>query len=420
MADRLTPSSRDAGSARPRWPAGPRRRWLLPAVLSVPVLVLHGCLGDAVGEMHERWTDMAEMPPRLSVSYVRELQHSRPSPAAAQAPVPPRPVRPPAQAVPPQALAASTPKPSPEPEPIQALEPAEPSPPSEPEASAPSPELAAAASAPEAAASALTPALAASDTRPAPEPDTPAFQPGPEWPPSTRLRYDLTGNYRGAVTGDAQVEWIREGSRYQVHLDVSVGPSFAPLISRRMSSDGQLTPQGIAPQRYDEDTRMLFNRRRVSVLFQGEQLTLANGRVEESAPGMQDAASQFVQLTWLFLTGRQTLREGLVLELPLALPRRQYRWRYEVLGRETLATPMGELDTWHLKPSVVAGGGDLTAEVWLAPTLQYLPVRLRIRQDEQTYIDLMLKAPPAQAAEGSPAPAPIVKPKIETPNPNFP
>jgi hypothetical protein len=34
----------------------------------------------------------------------------------------------------------------------------------------------------------------------------------------------------------------------------------------------------------------------------------------------------------------------------------------------------------------------------LAPSLQYLPVRLLIRQNESAYIDLMLKAPPQQGA----------------------
>ena len=223
-------------------------------------------------------------------------------------------------------------------------------------------------------------------------------EPGPEWPASTRLSYELTGNYRGAVTGQAQVEWIRQARRYQVHLDVSIGPGFAPLIARRMSSEGLLGPQGIAPQRYDEDTRVLFSaQRRVTLNFQGDQVQLGNGRMEPLPAGSQDAASQFVQLTWLFLTGRETLRVGHAVELPLVLPRRQYRWRYDILGEQELATPMGPLMAWHLKPSREAGGGDLTAEVWLAPGLQYLPVRIRIQQDAQTFIDLLLKAPPLQS-----------------------
>jgi hypothetical protein len=41
--------------------------------------------------------------------------------------------------------------------------------------------------------------------------------------------------------------------------------------------------------------------------------------------------------------------------------------------------------------------------MWFAPTLQYLPVRIRIQQDAETFVDLMLDAAPLQAApDGSP------------------
>jgi len=347
-------------------------------------------VGLGLQSMQDAWRPADDMPARMEVLYVRTLQ----------------PVNPPAP-LPPQALAR--------PKPTEAARPVLP-PPARAAASAPAPELAqlaepaasaaatpasdpivepamAALGAPEEAASA-SPSVAASGPV-----DPAALEPGPEWPPSTRLSYELTGNYRGSVTGEAQVEWIRRGSHYQVHLEVGVGPSFAPLLSRRMSSDGVLGPGGISPRRYDEDTKFILGeRRRVSVQFQGDSLRLADGREEAAVTGAQDAASQFVQLTWLFLTGRQQMRPGLVVELPLALPRRQYRWRYEVVGEELLQTPMGPLATWYLRPNVLASGGDLTAEVWLAPSLQYLPVRMRIRQDEKNFVDLMLKASPLQAA----------------------
>lgn len=227
-------------------------------------------------------------------------------------------------------------------------------------------------------------------------------EPGPEWPLSTRLSYQLGGNYRGPITGQAQVEWLRQGSRYQVNLDVQIGPSFAPLISRRMSSQGQLKPWGIAPERYDEETRFILgDPRRQTVLFLGDQIQLASGAREAAMRGEQDAASQFVQLTWLFLTGREPLQAGHVVQLPLVLPRKQYAWQYEVLGEEVLYTRLGQINTWHLKPSRPAAGGDLTAEVWLAPALQYLPVRLLIRQSEDNYVDMTLRSAPLQAAPES-------------------
>jgi hypothetical protein len=82
---------------------------------------------------------------------------------------------------------------------------------------------------------------------PTPAARTPAAldQPSPEWPPSTRLSYTLTGHYRGPVQGQAQVEWLRSGTRYQVHMDLSVGPSFAPLMARASAAKAKSRPLGL-------------------------------------------------------------------------------------------------------------------------------------------------------------------------------
>jgi hypothetical protein len=222
-----------------------------------------------------------------------------------------------------------------------------------------------------------------------------------DWPSSTRVSYALTGNVRGEVTGEAQVQWIRAGTRYQVHLDLLVGPNFAPVITRRMSSDGELTAAGLAPRRYDEDTKVAFrDRRRVTMHFEPEAIVLANGDRHERWAGVQDTASQFVQLTYLFTTHPELLRVGGTIEVPLALPRKVDRWIYDVLGEEVLHTPFGPLPTFHLKPRrAVQKSGDLVAEIWFAPQLRYLPVRIRIQQDVDTFIDLMIARRPELAGQ---------------------
>ncbi|MBH9579346.1 DUF3108 domain-containing protein [Inhella sp. 1Y17] len=242
------------------------------------------------------------------------------------------------------------------------------------------------------------PALAELSPPPA-LPDPSEGEPGPEWPLSTRLRYSLVGHYRGAVHGDAEVEWLRQGRRYQVRLTVAVGPSLAPFITRRMLSEGELTPQGISPRRYDEETRVLVaSPRRLQVLIDPLRIQFPNGRMEPTPPGVQDSASQFVQLTWLLLTGREPARAGHAIALPLALPRRLYAWRYDIVGLETLDTPLGPLPAWQLRPVVTDSRGTLQATVWLSPQLQYLPVRIRIVQDDETWVDLLLAEPPLQEA----------------------
>ena len=66
---------------------------------------------------------------------------------------------------------------------------------------------------------------------------------------------------------------------------------------------------------------------------------------------------------------------------------------------ETLYTPFGAVEAFHLQPRrITRPGGDLTAEIWFAPSLAYLPARIRIRQDADTYIDLMLRRKPQLAA----------------------
>ena len=240
------------------------------------------------------------------------------------------------------------------------------------------------------------------ETARAPEPADAASAPAATfaWPASTRVSYVLTGNFRGEVSGNAQVEWIHVGDRYQVNLDLVVGPEFAPLITRRMTSDGSIGVAGLVPDRYDQDTKVVFrDRSRVSVRFEPDAIVLANGQRSARPAGVQDTASQFVQLTYLFTTQPELLRVGNSIDVPLALPRNTDHWIYEVRDQATLTTPFGPLDTFHLAPRRPnRAPGELTAEIWFAPTLRYLPVRIRIEQDPGTFIDLMIAREPEMAA----------------------
>jgi len=94
------------------------------------------------------------------------------------------------------------------------------------------------------------------------------------------------------------------------------------------------------------------------------------------------------------------LKVGAAVDFPLALPRRLDRWVYDVQAEEMLDTPAGRVPTFHLKPRRESRrAGELLVDTWIAPTLQYLPVRIRIEQDEQTWADLLIDRLPQQAAD---------------------
>lgn len=399
--------------------AGRRRAaWLL---LVVVVLLLHADVMRRVGERIQEFKLSQAMPKRIEVAYVQELALEQPPPVAAPAPAADPPPPPAARAARP-ARAASAP-PSAEP-PIDRAQ-AQPAPSaSEPEPVAiavvpdpipePAPEPPPAPLTSVAQASPVTPPSEPAATVLAPEPVPDARAPASaaasaeavagakpfDWPNSTRISYALTGNYRGEVQGSAQVEWIRAAARYQVHLDIVIGPSLAPLITRRMSSDGDITPEGLSPRRYDEDTKAVFReRRRVTMMFEPDAVVMASGQRRERWPGVQDTASQFVQLTYLFTTRPELLRVGQNIEVPLALPRTIDRWVYDVVKEEVLYTSFGEVPSFHVKPRrVTRPGGELSIEIWFAPQLRYLPVRIRIEQDPETFLDLVLDRRPQIAA----------------------
>lgn len=312
------------------------------------------------------------MPPRIEVAWVREMQPAEP-PRAAAAPAPVARRRAPRAAVPagaasvapaPASIPAPVPTSAAEAPPASAIE----EPASMAEAAVPAPAVAAAA------------------------PDAPPF----EWPESTRIRYTLTGQVRGEVHGQAQVEWIRAGPRYQVHLDIVVGLPIAPLFTRRMSSDGELAPEGLRPLFYDEETTIAFREpRRATLRFDPGAVWLSNGRLAAAPGAVQDSASQFVQLAYLFALRPDLLEPGRRVEVALALPRHVSTWVYRVEGLETVHTDFGAIDAFHLQPQPgAAQPGDLMAELWVAPSLRYLPVRLRIRQDEAAWLDLRMQGLP--------------------------
>lgn len=275
----------------------------------------------------------------------------------------------------------------------------------------PTPELA---RAPEGAASAAAPAErpdAATRLASAPPPDAPTpaasaapFGPGAaaelqppaqaasaaepaylkSWPGDTRLTYQLGGNYRGELHGSARVLWQREGTRYHTAVEMNAGL----LAALSFTSQGHITEGGLMPEVYEEELRG----RRRGVRLEAETVQLNKGERIDRPAGVQDTASQFVELGHRFASGQIKLQPGAQVRFALARPGGIDDWVYDVIGEETLHLPrLGAVAAWHLKPRRLdKPRGPITAEIWFAPTLQYLPVRIRISLNQDTYVDLLV------------------------------
>lgn len=374
---------------------GSRRRLL--AVVAV-VLLAH----VAALEGLSRWTAHTRLlKPMVAPLYTRLLEPEAPKqpPAAtaqsAPAPAPPTATLRPAPSLPAQSTrtvaepAPAKKKPLPEPvlpaPEIAAPEPAAPPPepplevasPPEPPASAP-----AVAQAPEPSAS--TPGAGAGGAGT----DTAATPPGAadRWPADTRLRYRLGGRFRsGDLYGDARVLWQREGAKYQVRVEVDV-TFMASLV---MTSQGEVGPASLQPQAYEE----VRNGKPRGLRLAEREVLLGNGKVVPRPPGVQDTASQFVELSHRFASGTERLEVGRAVSFWMARPSAVDLWTYDVVASEMLRTRLGDIEAFHLKPRPIANPrGNITAEMWFAPSLQYLPVRIRVNMGEEAHIDLLVES----------------------------
>jgi hypothetical protein len=204
------------------------------------------------------------------------------------------------------------------------------------------------------------------------------------WPADTRLTYRLGGYFRGELHGNARVQWQRQDNQYQTRVEIDL----TLLASVTMISQGDVTPQALVPRIYEE-----FRRGGPRVARLGEDsITFNDGRTVPRPDGVQDTASQFVELSHRFATGQEVLEVGRSVSLWMARPGGVDRWIYDIVEREILQTPqLGPVETFRLKPRPISNPrGNITAEIWFAPSLQYLPVRIRVNMGESTYVDLLV------------------------------
>ena len=110
-------------------------------------------------------------------------------------------------------------------------------------------------------------------------------------------------------------------------------------------------------------------------------------------PGTQDRLSVFFQLAAWLNARPDGLREGERLSLPVAGTGGADQWQLLVRAQEPLDLPAGRWDTLRVEV-LPQKTFDQRIELWLAPRLDHLPVRIRITQSNGDVVDQQLSALP--------------------------
>ena len=203
------------------------------------------------------------------------------------------------------------------------------------------------------------------------------------FPPSVRLKYDVAGIVKGFkyfVSGD--LSWLHEGGNYTARLEIS----HFLLGSKVQTSKGAITARGLEPLRFGEKVRS-----EVAAHFERDK-----GKVSFSAntpdvpllPLAQDQVSIFVQLAAMFAADGQAFVPGNKLVFQTISARGAEEWDFLLAPPERLKIQGKEWTAYKLVREHRADY-DTRAELWLAPELEGMPLRIRLTQTSGDEIDMV-------------------------------
>lgn len=205
-------------------------------------------------------------------------------------------------------------------------------------------------------------------------------------PGSRHLLFDVSGESKKfPYSANADLLWTQDGSNYSARLAIT---AFL-LGSRIQTSAGQLTAEGLAPQRFSDKVKTEvaahFERDKGIVSFS------ANTPDAPLQPGAQDRLSVLLQLGSLLAGAPQRYPVGSSISIQTIGPKDADDWRFTVGEEQTLTLPEGDHKTRKLS-RIPQREHDVQVDVWLASDLAYLPVQLRLTQDNGDFVQLQLKS----------------------------
>jgi hypothetical protein len=174
--------------------------------------------------------------------------------------------------------------------------------------------------------------------------------------------------------------WRHDGQSYEARLEVSA----LLMPSRSQRSIGQITEDGLEPKRFSDKSRTEeaahFERDRHKIIFS------TNRPEAPLLTGAQDRLSVMLQLGAMIAGDPRKFPEATTIEIQTASTRDAETWQFTVGGEEQLQLPGGTVATLKLIRNP-RREFDQKVELWLAPGMDYVPVRLRLTQPNGDSVD---------------------------------
>lgn len=202
-------------------------------------------------------------------------------------------------------------------------------------------------------------------------------------PPSGELQYDTF--YNGVRNQPGTIHWTSNAKSYEMVVSVPL-----PFVGTFVySSHGRIDAFGLAPDQYIEKR----GRRAEDIaIFNRSDKKIAFTRTPASLPlpdGAQDRFSMVMQLASLVRGDPAAYKPGVTRQFFVVDNDSGENWPIETIGDETLRTAQGFIDTRHFKRLPRHDGDLRRIDVWLAPSLGWLPARIVQTEPNGTQFELV-------------------------------
>lgn len=204
-------------------------------------------------------------------------------------------------------------------------------------------------------------------------------------PPSADLRYAITAKQSGFnINGKATVNWFNDGKTYSIFAD-----THAMIVGKILEakSEGAIDTYGIAPKQFTEKR---FRKAPAVSTFDRDKQEISFTQSDNHYPisgGEQDRTSIVWHLVSVARANPKQFKTGSAWDFFVVGPRDAEPWRFTVVSKDKVKTPLGTLDTVHIFRDPPPDDQKQKLDIWLAPSQNWYPVRIRFTDPNGDYID---------------------------------
>jgi hypothetical protein len=208
-------------------------------------------------------------------------------------------------------------------------------------------------------------------------------------PPSAQLNYVIDAKQSGLnLKGNGVVQWKADAQQYSVHNETSA-QLFGKILDTR--SEGKIAGFGLAPAQF---VQKRLRKDATTTTFNSDSKTITFSQSGQTYPivgGEQDRTSIVWQLLSVARAAPAKFVPGSEWKFFVAGESDAEPWTFKVIKREKIVTPKGEFNAVHIFRAPPPDSQGQKLDIWLAPTLEWYPVRLRFTDADGEYIEQSLE-----------------------------